>query len=134
VNWLDCTVNPDALLAHFEQAPSLDKVVFHSLSFRRDGPTAELVFDLSSFPTFPHSRWPAGANTCQLTLSAVYLQVVSVQSWGTGVVGKLAICGRNGHVELSFRGDASFQLECSHLYFAKVSGYINGDGRLNNGF
>jgi hypothetical protein len=127
MSWLQHTQNPKALLGYYGQAPRLDNVTLHALMLKRDGPTAELVLDLGQFPTKPSTRWPAGSNTCQVTLQAVGLERVTLQRWGTGVLGALEVTARSGLIQLSCTGEARFELACLQVFIAKVTGYKSSE-------
>jgi len=102
-------------------------VTLHAFALRRDGPTAELVLDLVQFPAKPSTRWPAESNTCQVALQVVGVENVNVQGWGTGVLGTLEITAHSGRIQLSFTGEASFELTCLEVFIAKVAGYKNSE-------
>ncbi|MCL4409460.1 MAG: immunity 50 family protein [Gammaproteobacteria bacterium] len=125
MNWNDNTLNPKKILGYFENVPSTKHVQLHRLVFLRDGPAAEITFDLTEFPQNPSSKWPMGANTCQITIRALGLSEVSLTRWGTGVSGELAINKVSGALEVSFSGEGHFKLLCSHVDIVSVSGYIN---------
>lgn len=124
MSWTDHTLNPEAVLAYYGDAPRLDGLTLHSLSLLRDGPVAELVLEPSAFPTSPSKRWPEGSNRCQITLRAIAVEAVRVDAWGTGVVGDLEVIATSKGIQLSFEGDAKFTLLCRHLQVATVTGYV----------
>lgn len=126
MSWFALLENPQALLAYYESAPQLAETTVHSLTFRRDGPVAELVFEPSVFPSSPSPRWPEGANRCQITLKIVGLSAVELSRWGTGVLGHLSISKQPHGVTLEFSGDAEFRLHGGWLYVEKVAGYVAG--------
>jgi len=126
MDWSDLLENPQALLAYYAAAPSLEGATLHSLSFLRDGPRAELVIDPSVFPSSPSARWPVGSNKCQMTLRLDGLKLVEMSKWEIGVIGDLTISRKNGVVELEFSGDAAFRLGGSSLDLVRVSGYVHG--------
>ena len=126
MNWNESTLNPKVLLGYYDAAPSLKGVQVHRVSLLRDGPTAEIVFDVDSFPERLSPKWPRGANTCQITIRAIGITEVNISRWGTGVLGDLEIGLENGIVEIAFSGQGKFRFLCSHLDVASVSGYISG--------
>lgn len=125
MNWNESTLNPKVLLGYYEQAPSLEQVELHRISLLRDGPTAEIVFDVSTFPEKPSSKWPSGANTCQIVIRAIGLSQVELTKWATQCSGRLEVNPAQGALELVFSGAAKFRFLCSHIEVAGVSGYIN---------
>lgn len=126
MNWNENTLNPRVVLGYYDTAPSLNSVEVHRVSLLRDGPTAEIVFDVDNFPERPSPKWPLGANTCQITIRAIGITEVDISRWGTGVLGDLEISSGNGMVEIAFSGQGKFRFLCSHLDVASVSGYIDG--------
>lgn len=126
MNWNEHTLNPRVVLGYYDAAPSLKSVEVHRVSLLRDGPTAEIVFDVDSFPERPSSKWPLGADTCQITIRAIGITEVDISRWGTGVLGDLEIDSENESVEIAFSGQGKFRLLCSHLDVVSISGYVNG--------
>lgn len=126
MNWNDHTLNPKVLLGYYDEAPSLQRIVIHRVSLLRDGPTAEIVFDVGELPQRRSPKWPEGCNTCQITLRASGLTEVDVTQWGTGVVGELTVQPIPSGLELGFEGEARFRFVCSHLQVAGVAGYVDG--------
>ena len=126
MDWNKYTLNPRVLLGYFDSAPSLQHVQLHRVSLSRDGPVAEIVFDVGEFPQKPSPRWPAGANTCQITLHAIGLEEVELTQWGTGISGTIDVRRVEGGVEISFTGEGKFRFRCSQLAVSSVSGYIEG--------
>ncbi len=126
MNWNDNTLNPKVIAGYYKSAPSLKLVNLHRVSLLRDGPVAEIVFDVSDFPEKPSSKWPAGANTCQITLRALGVSEVELTSWSAESSGSFEIESVRGAVEIRFIGEAKFRFLCSHLDVVGVSGYVNG--------
>ena len=126
MNWNESTLNPKVILGYYENAPSLKSVVLHRVSLLRDGPTAEIVFEVTEFPEKPSSKWSASANACQITIRAIGIHVVELSHWGTGISGELEIKPAKGGVEISFTGEAKFRFLCTHIDVANVSGYVSG--------
>lgn len=131
MDWNQLSINPKTLLGYYSSAPSLNGVTLFTLSLSRDGPCAELVIEPRVFLEQPSTRWPAGSNTCQITLRAIGLTKISVDAWGTGVHGDLQIEPNGEGLMLTFRGDASFQVWFHHLQVVHVVGYphVIHDGR-----
>jgi hypothetical protein len=127
MTWLQHTSNSQAVLSLYDGSPDLGRVVLHSLHLERDGPCAELVFDLSTFPSHHSERWPLNSNTCQIALQAVAVETLSLESWGTGITGVLAASAESGRVRLKFTGEAVFQLQCLELRIVRVAGYMKGE-------
>lgn len=126
MNWNEKTLNPKVILGYYDKAPSLRSVEIHRVSLLRDGPMAEIVFDVAEFPERPSPKWPLGANICQITIRPIGISKVEITRWGTGVVGDLEIKSAQGLVEISFSGEGNFRFLCSHIDITSVSGYITG--------
>jgi hypothetical protein len=124
MNWNDLTLNPKVILGYYEAGPSLKKVDLHRVSLLRDGPTAEIVFEVDEFPQKPSPRWPSGANACQITLRAIGLCEVELRQWGTGVSGELEIKPLPDGIKICFSGEGAFRFKCSHVDVASISAYI----------
>lgn len=128
MDWNALTHNPRTLLGYYDAAPSLEQVALHRVTLLRDGPTAEIVFNASTFPQRPSPRWPQGANTCQITLRAIGVSSVALDAWSTNPVGELRIVSAQGALEVAFNGAGRFRLVCLHLDVAHVSGYVSDRG------
>lgn len=124
-DWNEKTLNPNVILGYFDKAPNLRGVEIRHVSLLSDGPMAEIVLDVGEFPERPSSKWPAGANTCQITIRAIGISEVEIDRWGSEVVGNLDIKSTQGKTEILFAGEGRFRLLCSHIDVVKVSGYLS---------
>lgn len=125
MNWNESTINPKVILGYYDSAPSLEHVEIHRISLMRDGPMAEITFDVGSFPERPSRKWPPGANTCQITVRAFGLIEAELTRWSNQSSGTLNVGVVQGGIEIAFSGESKFRLLCSHLDVAGVTGYVN---------
>lgn len=123
MGWNDLTDNPKVLLGYFDRVPTLSHVVLHRLTLLRDGPTVEIVVEVPEFPDRVSKKWPADADTCQITISASDISEIEITKWGTGVHGELTISGGPGSIQVCFSGEAEFKFRSSYVDVRGVTCY-----------
>ena len=127
MTWNNLTLNPKVMLGYYDQVPTLKDVEIVRINLLQDGPTAEIVFEPKEFPTTRSSKWPAGANACQITLRAFALSEIAILHWTTSVIGDLKISAVPQGVEVLFQGKGSLRFVCLHIDVAKVIAYLKED-------
>lgn len=126
MSWSRHIENPDSLALFGAAAEDLGFIELHELIVHRDGPLLRLRFDVSFVPEKFPVRWPAEANTTQITLAASGIGDLGVAGWATSVSGLLSVdIGGNVRV-LHFKGEScAVRTVYSVLRVKKVSGYVN---------
>lgn len=126
MSWSRYIENPASLALLGAAAEDLGWIELHELVVHRDGPLLRLRFDVPFVPEKFPVRWPAEANTTQITLAAWGIGDLRVAGWATSVSGLLS-AGDNGNVQvLRFKGDScAVRTSYSVLRVEKVSGYVN---------
>jgi hypothetical protein len=127
MDWNQLTLNPRVVLGYYSTAPSLENICVHRISLHRDGPSVEITFEPREFPDKPSSRWPGGANACQILIRANAVSQVDIHRWGTGVSGDLQVSRVADGIEVVLSGEAALRLECSDLEVVSVVGYRRED-------
>lgn len=96
-NWTDLVENRQAIATLYTDTPSLEPFNLVEVRTDRDGPVLYLRGNLRDFPQQPSPRWPADANTLQITFQLVGLRSLSVQGWATTNRGPLTIEREDSH-------------------------------------
>lgn len=126
MSWSRYLENPDSLALLRVAAEDLGLIELHELTVHRDGPMLRLRFDLPFVPERLPVRWPAEANTTQITLAAWGVRDLSVVGWSTSVRGLLSVGDVGDARVLRFKGESCVvQTSYSLLRVEKVSGYVN---------
>ena len=91
-NWLDAAENGAFLKSLYGGSPALDPVELHDIRLDRDGPQANVRFDLPEFPSRLPKGWDrAGYNVVQLEILLIGLRSVQIDGWRTTMMGAMRI-------------------------------------------
>lgn len=128
MSWIEF-LHADRGLAEVFGGPLLrsSAIVLHELTLHRDGPRAQLRFDLVEFPENPPVKWiAAGCNTVQVTVEAVgeldALEICGCTMSGEVVAG-LDELG-DGRLELTLlSSDMRARIVSRHVRVAGISAY-----------
>ncbi|HEY9472320.1 MAG TPA: Imm50 family immunity protein [Mycobacteriales bacterium] len=124
--WLDVVDDSRAIHAIYGgEAPPLGWVDLHEVSVHRDGPQANLRFDLSTYPTNPPKKWQdSHFNTAQVELALFPLYELLVEGFHHDSRVNLCLTSRDETVEAVTRaGSTKMRIVAQHVVIVKIAGY-----------
>jgi hypothetical protein len=126
MSWSRYIENPDSLALLGAAAEDFRLIELHELVVHRDGPLLRLRFDVPFVPEQLPVRWPAEANTTQITLAAWGIGDLSLTGWATSVRGLLCAVDDGNVRVLRFNGEScAVRVSYTALRVENVSGYVN---------
>lgn len=125
--WPTFIENAQAVSSLFEEVDSLSVVELHEVVVHRDGPLVRLRFDIQIVPKALPKGWPADANTTQITLAAWGVEELSLNGWGTSVLGRLSVerSSTGAQVITFVGGPCELRAKHSVLRVERIQGYVN---------
>jgi hypothetical protein len=124
--WPDYLENPLAISSLFANPDDLSQINLHEIMAHRDGPVVRLRFDVTAMPEIFPARWPAEANTTQVTLAAWDVTTLQLDGWATSVFGQLSVARDGNRYLLSFASKTcQLRASCSSLRLERLQGYVN---------
>src|SRR5262245_52784391 len=129
MSWTHVLENPKPIESIYSQPPSLDSVRLHEIRLLQDGPTAELRFELNSYPENPPQKWiDRKCNRAQLTLKLVDVVGITVNGWDVDNIGNVNLAKVENEVRLTFTSEGtSIECRASFVYVQELSAYCKGD-------
>lgn len=127
MHWFTFLDNPQAVTSLFGDACDLSSIELHEVVLGREGSVLRLRFDVPVLPSCMPSKWPAGANTTQITLAAWEIESLEIAGWASLVSGEFTVSRLGNALALSFTSTSChIQASFNFLRIERVSGYING--------
>lgn len=129
MTWFSYVEGTDFLEILFPRAaPSLDEIILHEISLRRDGPIIVVRFDLNEYAEVPPKKWvDNGFNRVNITLMAIAVSSVSLFGWDNELVSSIELSEMDEHKYVELKGTSlNARFRCLELRIDKVSGYLDG--------
>ncbi len=103
-NWLDCCINPQALLSLYERAPSLDGIQLVTVELNRHATSLNITWLTSDFPSKLPKKWyKHSGQEVSISICLSSVGSLKIDGWSGEPVGNMQVFQDESDIVVQFQ-------------------------------